>query len=327
MAEFVPDEKARRTPRCGRVTSRLRRSARSFWHAAAKHPKKKRRAFASHARRAKEWLLDRESLLSFGIHAGLQTGRGDSACGVGAVSGRSGRGGDRRRRALPAWPRCSTERETSRGQGHRRRRPGRAVLLEERAAARASGSAVAAVGADPLGEQPPVRVELLDPVVGAIGHVHVAGAVNGDPGSDHGRTEVLLGGGAAVRSRLQCNLPTDGRSRARRKFAKEAALAAAREADSEYCPIVLARGPPGCPKNARARDDARWARRRSLAGPVVLHALARQGQRRRFRHSWYGQRLESRLVPLVAQPAAGRRVVLVRRAGGRRRGQHLLVAL
>src|SRR5881296_4164880 len=140
MAEFVPDEKARRTPRCERVTSRLRRSARSFWHAAAKHPKKKRRAFASHARRAKEWLLDRESLLSFGIHAGLQTGRGDSACGVGAVSGRSGRGGDRRRRALPAWPRCSTERETSRGQGHRRRRPGRAVLLEERAAARAPGS-------------------------------------------------------------------------------------------------------------------------------------------------------------------------------------------
>src|SRR5207245_7067969 len=128
---------------------------------------------------------------------------------------------------------------------------------------------------------------------------------NGDPGSDHGRTEVLLGGGAAVRSRLQCNLPTDGRSRARRKFAKEAALAAAREADSEYCPIVLARGPPGCPKNARARDDARWARRRRPAGPVVLHALARQGQRRRFRHSWYGQRLESRLVPLVAPAGSG----------------------
>jgi len=56
----------------------------------------------------------------------------------------------------------------------------------------------------------------------------------------------------AVRSRLQCNLPTDGRSRARRKFAKEAALAAAREADSEYCPIVLARGPPGLPEE-RAR--------------------------------------------------------------------------
>src|SRR5207247_11322219 len=113
--------------------------------------------------------------------------------------------------------------------------------------------------------------------------------------------------------------------RARRKFAKEAARAAAREADSEYCPIVLARGPPGCPKNARARDDARWARRRSLAGPVVLHALARQGQRRRFRHSWYGQRLESRLVPVVAHPAAGRRGVLVRRAGGRRLGESQLV--
>src|SRR3989454_8823066 len=187
MAEFVPDEKARRTPRLRACHESASEKCPILLARGRETPEKKRRAFASHARRAKEWLLDRESLLSFGIHAGLQTGRGDSACGVGAVPARRGRGGDRRRRPLPAGPGRSRERETSRGQGHRRRRPGRAVLLEDRAAARASGSAVAAVGADPLGEQPPVRVELLDPVVGAIGHVHVAGAVNGDPGSDHGR--------------------------------------------------------------------------------------------------------------------------------------------